>query len=945
MAGGPVIGNGDLGVVVGGPAEKLTFYLGKADFFGVIKGGVTAMGSLNLSIPELENASSYLLKQNVGPANITGEFASADGAKLSLKSWVAREENLLVLELKNSGSKALTISSKLFDGMGTPGNATTMQPFGISQHGVSLKVSPDIVDVELGNRLYGRTGENPGKSPPLESAFKGEIADFMIYNDALPPNTLESFRPYYEWTSAKGAKFSGSVRIDTRAPHGGSAVFDGSAASDLWLGTFLMPQRQFRLCAWIKPSAITKGKCYIAAACVDQDTVRAHGVCISLIDGKLNVTLNRTSLTAPNPIAANQWTRVAADYDGTALTLFANGQALCATKDFPGYDEVMGADRATIHFGDPQIPFDGCSPEGLVAERVLGAESKLLDGSSIFTLAPGAGATIALAAITDRNNPDYAAAAPRLIEELDAARLGELATQHAQWWNDFWLKSFVEIPDKQIENNWYASLYLLACCSKAGCPPPGLWGNFITAPQMAWNGDYTLNYNYEAPFWAAYATNHMELADNYETPLLDYMPRGRAIARKYRQQGLYYYMHIIPLPGWSNDGAGFLGQKSETLFAAVDCVMRWRYTHDLSYAKKIYPFLKGTADFWDHYLVLKDGHYVDLDDAAGENKKNDNPATSLAFLRLLYPAMIEISGDLGIDQEKVPLWKDIPARLSSLPIVPAATIDQLETGLDPHAPAPPPGQKRQNNPQLTLQDILGADVVEDRMVIRNGETGWGFVFPMVNVYHDGRQRQSGPGMSSSMAIFPGWAIGLESSEAERKAALDTVTLTAHWFDFNDQCTFYAAAALAGYDPREILGNLHELIAHYAYPNFIIEAGGGGTENFAVTPAALGAMFIQSYQKDIHVFANWPMDKDAAFGNLNACGGFLISSALKGGKIEYVKITSIAGQECGLVNPWPETDVDFSSNRRPSAVLHGVELRFPTQAGEEIVLSGRGPGNK
>ena len=34
MADGPVVGNGDLGVMAGGSPDKLSFYFGKADFFG-----------------------------------------------------------------------------------------------------------------------------------------------------------------------------------------------------------------------------------------------------------------------------------------------------------------------------------------------------------------------------------------------------------------------------------------------------------------------------------------------------------------------------------------------------------------------------------------------------------------------------------------------------------------------------------------------------------------------------------------------------------------------------------------------------------------------------------------------------------------------------------------------------------------------------------------------
>jgi alpha-L-fucosidase 2 len=98
------------------------------------------------------------------------------------------------------------------------------------------------------------------------------------------------------------------------------------------------------------------------------------------------------------------------------------------------------------------------------------------------------------------------------------------------------------------------------------------------------------------------------------------------------------------------------------------------------------------------------------------------------------------------------------------------------------------------------------------------------------------------------------------------------------------------------------------------------------------------MFVQSYQQNIHIFPNWPVDQDASFGNLNACGGFLISSQVSQGQVTYVQIESNAGQECRLVNPWPRATVKVSSNQRPGDVLSGPLLKFTTRIKEVVVLT-------
>jgi hypothetical protein len=429
---------------------------------------------------------------------------------------------------------------------------------------------------------------------------------------------------------------------------------------------------------------------------------------------------------------------------------------------------------------------------------------------------------------------------------------------------------------------------------------------------MNWSGDYTLDYNYEAPFWGGLPTNHLELVENYDQVLLDHIPRGLSIAQHYNYQGLYFYCHFIPSPSWSDDYGTFWGQKSLALFSVVNCAQRWRYTHDLAYAKKIYPLLKGVADFWDNYLVMQDGRYVDLDDSACEQSGHDtNPATTISFIRLVYPSLIEISQLLNVDADRRDRWNDILTNLSPLPIT---TADKIGAGLEQIDPS----------------------VLHGNLFIRNTEVGCNFPTVMYSLYHDHQVRNSSPGMNSSLVIFPGWTIGLESSDHDLQAAYNTVLVDAEWFDFNNDCTFYPSAAAVGIDPQLILSNMRALVDSET-PNFIIHAG-GGTENFPIVPETLSLMFVQSYQENIHIFPNWPMDQDASFGNLNACGGFLVSSEVKQGRIPYVKIQSNAAQPCRLVNPWPHSTVWVASNQRPGGVLAGPILKFATKLNEVLVLT-------
>jgi hypothetical protein len=96
------------------------------------------------------------------------------------------------------------------------------------------------------------------------------------------------------------------------------------------------------------------------------------------------------------------------------------------------------------------------------------------------------------------------------------------------------------------------------------------------------------------------------------------------------------------------------------------------------------------------------------------------------------------------------------------------------------------------------------------------------------------------------------------------------------------------------------------------------------------------MLVQSYQKNIHVFANWPKDKEASFGDLLAVGDFLVSSKISGGQVAYVRIRSQRAGQCNLANPWgPDQVVQLRVAGQSAKVLHGAVLSIPTRAGETL----------
>ncbi len=116
---GPILGNGDVGVVLAGPPESQTWFIGKNDFWSRARGCIVTVGGLHLSFPALSGAS-YHQEQDLYRAEVRGQFGKPTGAKLSTRSWVSANENLLVVEMTNEGAVSLQAVLDLFAGPAKP---------------------------------------------------------------------------------------------------------------------------------------------------------------------------------------------------------------------------------------------------------------------------------------------------------------------------------------------------------------------------------------------------------------------------------------------------------------------------------------------------------------------------------------------------------------------------------------------------------------------------------------------------------------------------------------------------------------------------------------------------------------------------------------------------------------------------------------------------------
>jgi len=502
-----------------------------------------------------------------------------------------------------------------------------------------------------------------------------------------------------------------------------------------------------------------------------------------------------------------------------------------------------------------------------------------------------AGKTATFVAVVRTNHDtgdDFMEGAERRARELTLDDIEELREGHRGWWADFWSKSSIDIGGGPIEKAWYGAQYIIACCSRNREFPPGLFGNWLMTDEPYWAGDYHLNYDYEAAWWGVFSSNHVELADPYDPPMMAFIPQGRKNAQKFLGcRGIYYEVGVGP-KGLAVATELFHGQKSNAAYVAVNMVMRYEYTRDLDYARDTaYPFLIEVADFWEDYLKFEDGRYVIYRDAIHETTEDHedfNPVLSLGLIRMVFEALLEMSRDLGRDAGRREKWQHILDHLSEFP-----TYEREGTTIF----------------RLTESGMEWCD----------GNT--------LAIQH----------------IFPAGCIGLDSDPALLEIARNTVAVLARW-----GCvpTFFGAAARVGHDPHEILEQLLERVRNHMFPNMLLAECGGAIETCGGITVGVNEMLLQSHEGVIRLFPVWPRERPARFETLRAAGAFLVSAELRGGAVQPVTVESEKGCDCTVQNPWPgEQPAVFELNDGAEAAVEvdaaGGRFTFKTRTGGRYVV--------
>lgn len=431
---------------------------------------------------------------------------------------------------------------------------------------------------------------------------------------------------------------------------------------------------------------------------------------------------------------------------------------------------------------------------------------------------------------------------------------------HLAWWKKYYARSAVSLPsaDADLKRQHELNEYFLACCSRKGCPPMTLQGVWLAddGALPPWKGDYHLDLNLQYSYSSAFLFNHIEQGECYTDFLLARREAAKRHARSFFGCEGYILPGVMDIDG--NPMAGW-GQYSlspgNQPWNCLGLDERYRYTGDSAALSEAYEYLAGSGRALAALLVPDgEGRLVFpvstspefYDDTVRAFLRPDSNYDAAGLL-YLFSRLCALSRLVAPAEEAE--WRGILDRLAPL------SCDETGFMLDAEQPY---AQSHRH-----FSHLMG--IYPYRIVGYRGEDAARIDASLANL------EKYGTGMWVGFSFA--WAAALYAVAGNGEGARYMLKI------FRDCFVSPNGFHLNGDFKRRGVSSFH-------YRPFTLEAN-------MLFSAALGEMLLQSEEGRISVFPALPeaWKKGVSFRRLRAVGGFLVSAAVKDGKMRSLQIDS------------------------------------------------------
>ena len=447
---------------------------------------------------------------------------------------------------------------------------------------------------------------------------------------------------------------------------------------------------------------------------------------------------------------------------------------------------------------------------------------------------------------------------PAVLTKIDPALKEPTGwDSHEKWWNDFWSRSGISIPDSLLETQYYRELYKFGSVARSNTPPISLQSIWTADDGQLppWKGDYHHDLNTQLSYWPGYTSNHTDLTAGFTNWLWKVRPENKRWTKK------YFGTDGLNVPGVSTISGKPMGgwiqysmSPTTVCWLAQNFYWQWQYTNDTIFLKqRAYPYIRDAAIYLEQITRMENGKR--MLPLSSSPEYNDNKITAwfrnwtnydLSVARYLaYAAMITANATGNKPDEKrwTRLLSELPELSSNetgLTMAPGVNMEHSHRHMSPYIGIYPlknlSAQPEDQRIELSLKHL-------ERLGTRKW-TGYSFAW-MANMYASANK---GDSAAKLLRIFAS--------------------------NFVSPNSFHLNGDQKGGEYSDDQGRPFTLEGNFAFAQAIHE------------------MLIRSSTGVIEIFPALPTDwKDVSFRQLRAEGGYLVSAEKENGVETVVEITA------------------------------------------------------
>ncbi|MEV2273185.1 glycosyl hydrolase family 95 catalytic domain-containing protein [Nonomuraea africana] len=501
-----------------------------------------------------------------------------------------------------------------------------------------------------------------------------------------------------------------------------------------------------------------------------------------------------------------------------------------------------------------------------------------------------------LAATIAYGYPDstgLAAAVGTVNRALDG-RPDRLVAAHRRWWQRFYRRSLVSVPDRRLQRFYWIQLYKMASATRADAPVVTEWGPWFPEVGNSWTNIWW-NLNVQVAYPMINGSNHQELDAVTATFRKYHHNLETNIRPEYRDGKTYALCHpgdrmlrpgprYVGVPGVSpNDHTGNLTWGMHNVWLA------YRHSMDDGVLREVlYPILTKAINYYARFLTAGADGKLHLPETRSPEYANASDATyDLSLIRWGCRTLLESAARLRIDDPLAPRWKEILEQL--------VPYHRNEQGV-----------------------MIGAGV------------------PLAESHRH---------YSHLLWLYP-----LQES-------LDRVSFE-HWASMREKWHGYSFAAAASMEtlfgnPEQALAHLKFFVDGNVADNCAMtpntmyrEGSNKAIESPLAAAQSLLDMLVQSHGGVVKVFpsvsATWP---EASVERLRTQGAFLVDASRREGRTEWVRVRSEKGEPLALQHGI-EGEIDVRDERGRPVPYAGTDtdtgtITLPLRRGESVIVARRG----